>query len=195
MGFAAEGHRIAGIAQEVSSGTADVTVILCDQKTGQPVLADTFLPFVQGKFEFPPKLATTQTGRRGEFVFTNVPPGEYRLVAQKWTGPFQGIFEVHGAVIQLFGTADHVRVPSAEAEQLSLAPPGNGIAMFNLEMPNQGTLLVLSSQPMLADPILGFHAPGTNFLNHVVAVNVMPYGRTTVVGLPGGDVSRVVFCE
>ena len=58
--FAAEErHRISGITMEVSSGTADVTVILCDQKTGQPVLAEMFVPFLQGKFEFPPKLITT----------------------------------------------------------------------------------------------------------------------------------------
>src|ERR1041384_3599693 len=82
--FAAEAvHRIAGITMEVNSGTPDVTVILCDQKSGQPVLVDTVVPFLQGKFDFPPKLATTQSGARGEFVFTSVPPGEYRVVAQK----------------------------------------------------------------------------------------------------------------
>lgn len=69
----------------------------------------------------------------------------------------------HGAVIHLFGTANNIRVPSAEAERLVLAPPGERIATFDLDTPNQGTFFVLSSQPMLADPILGFHALGTTF--------------------------------
>ncbi|HUS37588.1 MAG TPA: carboxypeptidase-like regulatory domain-containing protein [Verrucomicrobiae bacterium] len=194
--FGAEaGHRIGGVTMEARAGTPDVTVILCDQKSGQPVLAESFLPFLQSKLSFPPKLATTQSGPRGEFVFTNVPPGEYRVVAQKWTGPFKGLFAVHGAVVHLFGTAEHVRAPSAEAEGISLSPAGNGIVTFEVEAENEGTLFVLSSQGMAADAILGFHALGTNFLNHALAVNVMPYGRTTVVGLPQGTFHAWFFAN
>jgi hypothetical protein len=102
---------------------------------------------------------------------------------------------VHGAVVHLFGTAEHVRVPSAEAERLSLAPAGNGIVTFEVEAENEGTLFVLSSQAMEADPILGFHALGTTFLNHALAINVMPYGRTTVVGLPQGTFHAWFFAN
>jgi hypothetical protein len=194
---AAEGGttRIAGTVEEIRSGTPDVTVILCDQATGLPVAPDSFRPFNESKLKFPVKVVTTQTDRRGNFVFTNVPPGEYRVVAQKWTGPFKGIFEVHGTVIQLFGTADHIRVPSDGAEKVWLRPGGDGVVTFDLETSNDGNLMVVSAQPLLADPILGFHAPGSNFLSHAIAVNVMPSGRTTMVGVPPGTFHAWFFAN
>lgn len=191
---AAATNRIAGTVMEVRGGTPDVTLILCDQNSGLPVTANTFQPFTESRpLNFPPQLATTLSGARGSFAFTNVPPGEYRIVAQKWTGPFKGIFELHGGVIQLFGVADHIRVPSPEAETLSLSPPGDSVLVLDLAMPNNGTLMVLSTKPLLADPILGFHAPGTNFLSHAIGLNVMPYGRTTVVGLPKDTIHAWFF--
>jgi hypothetical protein len=170
---------------EASSGTPDVVVVLCDAASGIPVDNRTFAPFTSApKKQFPPNLVVTLSGPRGTFSFTNVPPGEYRLVAQKWAGPYKGVFEVHGGVVQLFGTADNIRVPSAEAKKVVLRPPGDGILALDMRVPNSGTLVVLSTQPLSADPILGFSAPGTNFFSHTLGWNVMPYGRTTFVGLP-----------
>jgi hypothetical protein len=105
------------------------------------------------------------------------------------------LFELHGGVIQLFGAADNVQVPSQRAENIVLTPPGDGVLVLDMKVPNSDTLLVLSTEPMLADPILGFIAPGTNFFCHALGLNVMPYGRTTVIGLPRALVHAWLFAN
>lgn len=187
-------NRIAGGVSEGRSGARDVVVILCDQRTGVPLSADTMRPVTEKEqIDYPPKLITTSTDNRGEFVFDHLPEGEYRVVAQKWTGPFKGVVELHGTVIQLFGTADHIRVPSAEAVQVTLKAPGDGILVFDQKAPNDSTILFLSTEPPVADPILGLHALGREFLTHTIGINVMPGGRTTVIGAPRGTVHAFFF--
>lgn len=179
------GGRIAGTVMEIRSGTPDVVVVLCDQQTGIPLSADRFRPITEGERSGGlQKLATAVTDRRGKFAFEGLPAGEYRLVAQKWVGPFKGMFEVHGTVIQLFGSAGQIRVPSPQAEKVVLQPPGDGVLQMDQDVPNSETLLLLSTEPPARDPILGFHALGKGFLRNMIGANRMPYGRTTVVGVP-----------
>jgi hypothetical protein len=188
------GHRIAGTVLEVRGGAADVVVFLCDQLTGLPLDAATRRALdVSGRPDKLPAFLTAVSDQRGSFAFTDVPAGEYRVVAQKWTGPFKGVFEVHGSVIQLFGAADHVRVPSPEAEQVVLRPPGEGVLVLDQQVPNSATLLLLSTRPLAADPVLGLHALGRDFLTHLIGVNRMPYGRTVVVGMPREEVHAFFF--
>src|ERR1041385_1487699 len=170
-------NRIAGTVLETPAGSPEVIVILCDQRTGIPISAETRRPFLEStNRSFPPPLLTTNSGPRGQFAFDHLPAGDYRVVAQKWTGPFKGVFEVHGTVIQLFGTADNLHVPSPEAEQVTLRPPGDAVLVFDQQVGNEGTFLMLSTRPPIADPILGWHSLGGDFLNHIIGVNVMPYG-------------------
>ena len=152
-------NRISGIVREDAGGASDVVVVLCDQATGLPLSPETYQPFTERK-QFPPKILTTVSGRRGDFSFTNVPPGNYRLVAQKWVGPFKGLFEVHGGVIQLFGATSNIRVPSAEAGRVVLSPPGEAVLAIDMEAPNSGVMVVFSTEALAADPILSFNAPG-----------------------------------
>ena len=101
-----EGHTIFGIVQELRSGTADVPVCLCDGETGLPLLEETYQLIDFGKSDpdgLADKTAIAVTNKNGEFSFENVPDGKYRLLAQKWFGPYKGIFELHGTVIQLMG--------------------------------------------------------------------------------------------
>src|SRR4029079_14963620 len=97
-------NRIAGLVMEIRSGTPDVVVILCDQRTGIPISAETRLPLpVSARLSsFPPPLLTATSSPSGQFVFDRLPAGEYRVVAQKWTGPVKGVLELNGTVIQLF---------------------------------------------------------------------------------------------
>ena len=187
-------HRIAGTVMEVRAGTPDVVVFVCDQRTGIPLSAETRRPFTaSGPAQGLPKLLTSVTDDRGQFAFEDLPEGEYRVVAQKWAGPFKGVFEVHGTVIQLFGWADHIRVPSTEAERVVLTPKGDGVLHLDQDVGNNETLLLLSTEPPAADPILGFVGLGDGFLTHMIGVNRMPYGRTTVLGLPPGTVHAFFF--
>jgi hypothetical protein len=133
------------------------------------------------------KMAIVVTNKKGDFRFDNVPDGKYRLLAQKWIGPYQGVFKVHGTVIQLMGTAEDIVVPRPSDYQQALVvlqPPGRGIVQFDQDVGNSGTFMFLSTSPLEFDPILGLQAMGTPFLQRLIGVNRMPDGKTTVIGVP-----------
>jgi len=90
---------------------------------------------------------------------------------------------VNGTVIQLFG-AVIVAVPSEEARKVALTPPGRGIVQLDMNVGNDETFLLLSTEPTQFDPILGLKCLGTPFVANLIGINRMPAGRTTIVGLP-----------
>ena len=192
-------HTIHGIVTELSSGTPDVPVCLCSAETGMPLVKDTYETFPWGKFhqnEKSVEMAVTLTDKRGRFRFENVPDGTYRLIAQKWIGPYKGVFEIHGTVIQLMGAANEVVVPRPAdhyAGQVVLRPPGLGIVQFDEDVGNDETFLFLSRSPLEFDPILGFNAMGDSFLRDLVGVNRMPRGKTTVIGAPDDPLYAFFF--
>lgn len=183
-------HTISGIVMEFRAGTSDVPVCLCSAATGLPLAKETYQPFEWGKANEDGKvveMAIAVTDNRGRFRFENVPDGKYRLIAQKWTGPYKGVFEVHGSVIQLMGVADDVVVPRPADEykaQVALTPPGKGIVEFDQDVGNSETFMFLSMSPPEFDPILGLNGMGASFFQNLIGVNRMPYGKTTVVGAP-----------
>ncbi len=183
-------HTIFGSVVELSSGTADVPVCLCSAETGMPVVKGTYEPFEWGKAQpdgTAVEMAITATDKKGKFRFENVPDGKYRLIAQKWIGPYKGVFEVHGTVIQLMGVADNVVVPRPTEHYqalVALRPPGKGIVQFDQDVGNNETFMFLSLSPLEFDPVLAFDAMRGPFLRNLVGVNRMPSGKTTVIGAP-----------
>ena len=183
-------HAIFGIVMELRSGTANVPVCLCDAATGLPLAKRTYKPIEWGKEQVENvanEMAIVVTDDKGQFRFEDVPDGKYRLVAQKWIGPYKGIFEEHGTVIQLMGTADEVVVPRpADHYQalVALTPPGRGIVQFDQDVGYSDTFMFLSTSAPEFDPILGLNSMGTSFLQHLIGVNRMPLGKTTVIGVP-----------
>lgn len=190
-------YEISGSVSEMQSGAPDVIVFLCDGETGIPLSKDTMKPFIEGKriqnADFN-NLLTAVSGDRGAFAFKDVPAGRYRLIAQKWIGPYKGLFEINGSVIQLFGAAE-VAVPSEEAQQVRLQTLGRGVAQLDMKVGNNETLLMLSTQPAEFDPILGFRCLGKSFMTNLIGANRMPYGRTTIVGLPSTPVHAFYFAN
>lgn len=192
-------HTIAGIVMELRAGTPDVAVCLCDAATGLPLAKDTFKPIGSGNGQANPmatEMAILVTDDTGRFRFEQVPAGKYRLVAQKWIGPFKGIFAEHGTVIQLMGTADEVLVPRPADDQqalVSLRPSGGGVVQFDQDVGNNETFLFLSTSHPEFDPILGLNAMGTPFLQHLVGFNRMPLGKTTVIGVPSVPLHAFFF--
>lgn len=194
-----ETHTIFGIVQELRSGTPDVPVCLCDGETGMPLSKDGYQPIEWGKSQpanLEESMAITKTDDKGRFRFENVPDGKYRLVAQKWIGPFKGIFQEHGTVIQLMGTADDIVVPRPKEYQkalVALTPPGHGIVRFDQRVPNSDTFLFLSMVEPQFDPIMGLQAMGKPFLKNLVGVNRMPLGKTTVINAPAKPLYAFFF--
>lgn len=183
-------HTIFGIVMELRAGTPDVPVCLCDAVTGLPLARETYKPIEWSKGQFlgaATQMAIVVTDNKGQFRFENVPDGRYRLVAQKWTGPYKGVFAEHGTVIQLMGTADGVVVPRPtdyDKALVALRPPGSGIVQFDQQVPNNETFMFLSTSPAEFDPILGPDAMGSSFFENLIGVNRMPLGKTTVIGVP-----------
>ena len=183
-------HAIFGIVMELRSGTANVPVCLFDAATGLPLAKRTYKPIEWGKEQVENvanEMAIVVTDDKGQFRFDDVPDGKYRLVAQKWIGPYKGIFEEHGTVIQLMGTAEDVLVPRpADHYQalVALTPPGHGIVQFDQDVGNSDTFMFLSTSAPEFDPILGLSSMGTSLLQHLIGVNRMPLGKTTVIGVP-----------
>lgn len=186
--FDAEGQTVAG-----------AVVILCNQKTGVPVSKSTFRPFTEavlaGKGDPLKNIVYAVADEQGGFYFEKIPAGEYRLVAQSWKDAekFKGIFEINGKEIQLHGTAEHIQVSPDISPDIELRPLGTGVLQIDEQMPNDETLLVISTAPTQADPILGFAGWGGLFIRNMIGGNRMPGGKTTVYGLPEGKVYFAMF--
>jgi len=61
------------------------------------------------------------------------------------------------------------------------------------QVPNDETVVVLSTAPTQADPVLGFAGWTPSFLQNMIGGNRMPGGRTVVSGLPEGTVYVAMF--
>jgi C-terminal processing protease CtpA/Prc len=176
-----------------------VIVILCEQSSGVPVCQETFRPFTEAvlaeKGDPLKDIVYVVTNGQGCFSFEKVPVGEYRLVAQSWKDAeeFKGLFEINRKEIQLHGIAEHIRVCSEISPDVVLRPLGTGVLQVDEDMPNDETLLVISTSPTRADPILGFAGWGGPFIRNMIGGNRMPEGKTNIYGLPEGKVYLAMF--
>ena len=102
-----EADSIVGVVVGLPAGAADIIVCLCDADTGSPVSKKDYKPIWNGTDNSKDlsHVALAISDPRGQFRFDNVPKGKFRLIAQKWTGPFKGIFAEHGTAVQLMGVA------------------------------------------------------------------------------------------
>ena len=149
-------------------------------------------------------LAGARTDEVGEFEMA-VPPGTYKVMAQKWIDPahrwdsgmpwLPPLPREYGETVALYGTAQGIDVPSSEAMQLTLAPEGTGTVVLDLDFPNNEALLVASRGPVCADPVLRFTGWQGEFLREAIGLNRMPEGRTTIRQVPEGELHLAVFAN
>jgi hypothetical protein len=172
-------------------------VFLGDARTGRPLIAATGKPVGEGgQFNSISDLWHATTDPDGSFVFDKVPPGEYRLVAQSWSGT-RGLPEQRqtSEVVLLHGVVDQVPVRAGEATSVTIRPLGNGVLTVRNDPEEAGAFLFVSRAPMLGEPVLGFYGWGDGFVRGVVGVTHMAVPRATFVGLPDDrDVHVGVFC-
>ncbi|MBN1360804.1 MAG: carboxypeptidase regulatory-like domain-containing protein [Sedimentisphaerales bacterium] len=196
--------RVTDAAEKPVVGAA---VILCDQASGIPIDSEGAGPFTDeflaaGRESRPRKnqdnpILYALTDEKGSFRFENVPAGEYRLIAQSWldADKIERLIEPNGRQIELRGVVEHVRVSAGRTATVRIRPLGNGVLIFDEDMPNDETFLVLSTAPTCADPILGFTGWGGAFMQNMLAANRMPAGETTVSGLPTGTIYFAMFAS
>jgi len=176
------------------AAVAGVCVVLCDQSSGIPLSRETLRPFTDGFME---GRETMDLAYAVTDEYVRVPAGRYRLVSQSWRDAphVEGILEVNGKLIELHGVAENVEVPSDSATGLVLRPLGTGILRIDEDAPNDDVLLVVSTAPPRADPILRFIGWGGKFMGRMIGGNRMPSGETTIYGLPEEKVYLTVFAN
>jgi hypothetical protein len=169
-------------------------VFICSAKTGHPLDPATHQSLLMGNNGGDPWHAVTDID--SHFLFDKVPVGEYRLIAQSWSGT-EGVpdHKATSEVVLLHGVAEGVHVRTAETTQVYLQPLGNGVLTIQNDPEEAGAFLFLSTAPMLGDPVLGFHGWGDDFVRHVVGVTHMSVSRATFIGLPDDKEVHVgLFC-
>lgn len=174
-------------------------VVLCDGVTGIPIHAPTKQRFtVWSEDEHDDahsQLMTAMTDAAGGFSFQGVPEGRYRLVAQSWPGRamIEDVFEKNGVEVWLRGVAAGVVVPSGAGE-LTIRPLGDATLVVAQEQEKDShTLILVSSAPLAADPVLMFAAWSGPFAANLLGANRTADGRVVFRGLPAGEVHLGLF--
>lgn len=179
--------QIEGTLIRPDDGCTQAVVVLCDRQSGEPLcrqIARPFTSFIGTTNEnFMMDWLQAMPDSAGRFQFTNLPAGDYIVVAEAWNGPSQpiDIQKFSWETIHLLGR-EEVTVPSGSARHLKLTAPGTRSVQF--EHQQDGSCLLLGTRPQRGDPVLAWLGWGTNFISHLIGFNVMPRGLTTVHGLP-----------
>jgi hypothetical protein len=191
--------QIEGDIARPTDGCNQALVVLCDQASGEPLCRQTFQPFTL-------VMATTNDDEAmtwlqvipdaaGHFQFTNLPAGNYIVVAQAWNSPLPWTnlinnssefeFAARGPraeTLHLLGRAE-VSLPLDRARPLKLTSPGTNSIRFAYQ--GDGEYVLLGTQPQRGDPVLGWLGWGTNFISHLIGFDVIPRGDGLLVhGLP-----------
>ena len=179
--------QIEGTLTWPDDGCTQAVVVLCDRPSGEPLCRQTAQPFTLAigttNENFIMDWLQAVPDSAGRFQFTNLPAGNYIVVAEGWKGRLQpiDIQEFSWETIHLLGRAE-VTVPSDSARHLKLTAPGTNRIQFQQQQ--DGSWLLLGTRPQRGDPVLAWLGWGTNFISHIIGFNVMPRGLTTVHGLP-----------
>jgi carboxyl-terminal processing protease len=173
-----------------------VCVWVARQDNGDPLTASKRFwaaSFLDGKESL--DLAFAVTDAEGRFRFEGIPEAEYRVVSQSWRGakPIKGLLESNGEEIHLHGAAERVKVTAETPGAAVLRPLGRCTLAIDVKCGNNDTLLVVSTAPTRADPILAFAGWSGPFARGAIGGNRMPLGKTFVSGLPEGTVYLATF--
>lgn len=170
-------------------------VFLCDGKTGRPIhrrLKKPYNPLVPTKGEqdedWLNSLWIAETSPEGACTFDNVPAGEYRIVAQSWSGmqgfPGFGPKVKPSATITLHGFADDLQVKPGHRTNALLLQLGNHTMRITCDPAEPHNFVVLSLKPTLGDGILGPAGWGKEFVRHAIGITQMEVPHLTIHGLP-----------
>ena len=165
----------------------EVVVFLCDAKSGYPIDRKTKKPMDISFASLPIANAWhTVTSKVGLFEFKDVPVGQYRLIAQSWSGT-KGLPDFMGetsTVIILHGTAENVTVKAGEKTVVFPRQLGRGRLKIVNDPEEGSAFLLLSLKPTIGDAILGPACWGDEFISHIVGVTHMHLPHVTILGVP-----------
>ena len=165
----------------------EAVVFLCDQQSGYPIDRNTKKPveFTQHDSAVERFWYETTKPRKG-FEFEDVPVGNYRLVAQSWSGT-AGLPKFPGntsTTVVLHGVAEHVMVKAGDRTVVYPKQLGGGVLRIKTDPEEGHALLLVTLNPTMGDAIVGPLGWGDQFVRNVVGVTHMEAPHVTIVGLP-----------
>ena len=170
-------------------------VVLCDARTGRPYLKSTRQPLKAADFKGIDDLWHAV----GPAHLDDVPPGEYRLIAQSWAGTsgMQRLKPYHeqSSITLVYGVAERVVVQAGQTTETFVTAPGDGQLTVELEPDAEGSYIFISTAPMQCEPVLGFVGWGQEFLKNIIAAAHHIPAQSTFIGLPTDrDLYVGVYC-
>jgi len=175
-------------------------VIVCDPKSGLPLAAKTREPLRADDFQGPESFWHCVTSEGSTFEIADVPPGEYRLLAQSWAGvsgmqSMKQCAKFPSAMTLAHGTAENVVVRPGETTDALIKELGTRQLTVSLDPDAEPMFIFVSTAPMRLDPVLGYLGWGDAFNRHVIAATHYSQPRSTFIGLPNDcDLYIGVFC-
>lgn len=189
--IAAEGGTIKGQLLDTDgkiTNAGEVVVFLCDQKTGYPIDRQTRQRFEtrSRELKLEEQLWFAITSEQGGFEFQDVPEGQYRLVAQSWSGT-RGLATFQGrtsSLVFLHGTVNDVKVEPGKQTVAFPRQLGNHVLHLSNDPLEGNAFLLVSLKPTLGDGILGPYGWGEAFMSQLIGVTHMNQPTVTLLGLP-----------
>lgn len=167
----------------------NATIFICDADTGLPMNRETRRK-IEPTLHDPQidKLWVTEADRSGIFRLNDLPCGNYRLVAQSWSGVqgFRG-FNIRNnlsATLILHGIAENVKIKPGDQTEILIRQLGNRTLRIVNDPQEAHALLLVSLKPTLGDGILGPRGWGKEFLRNLIGTTQMEVPHVTIVGLP-----------
>lgn len=181
-------------------GIEGALVFLCDAASGIPISPATRQ--VSAGSNLSAFLCVT-TAPSGSFSFTNIPPGNYRLVAESFVQPVPRKVSLVTNIawpatlsVALHGVAENIAVPSPEAGHVLILPLGQGSLTLDQETGNDDVFALLSLKPITGDPILGFLGWNRDFMSHLIGFGRIATGSTIIfTGLPDTNFQAVIYAS
>lgn len=197
--FAAETGTIQGWlvdSRNQVKATGRAAVFVCDPVTGYPLVAKTRESLGKGiSVQELKELWHVVTELDGSFEIPDVPSGSYRLVAQSWGGT-EGVpgRKQSSEILVLHGSSDAIEVREGMTAHAAIRAMGEGSLKVVNDPAEPNAYLIVSTAPMLGDPILSYLGWGDEFLKNAVGITHMSQARMTILGLPEErDVSIATF--
>jgi len=184
-----DGVRVSGRLVDQDGNPRNVSsaaVFLIDAESGRPLLGESQLTVGRANgMAGPDGWLHVITDSFGQFSFSRIPPGRYRVAAQSWLGresvPTRKDAD---SVLAVHGSSQPFTVGMDNVDDVEIVALGSAVLTIQTE-PDEGNayLFIGTAEPM-ADPIMGPWFWGQEFISSIAGVTHMKRGRQIVQGLP-----------
>ncbi len=135
----------------------------------------------------------TRTDERGVFQ-VDLPVGQYRIVAQSWLDQphVTNLMAKNGSQLRIDGVTEMEFGSEMEAaETIEIRPAGSGTVRLTSQ--EASDMLLISTQPLAGDPVLGFMALTGGFWGGLLGGTRMENRAIAISGLPDGEIQFFSF--